>query len=101
MLTKSEYKILAKIEKLPGKCLRGNDLPEDVSIQDIERLLALKYLERGTLVPPNKESDYPDGLSNFFSPPETQHLLEEYREMMMKECLGVVSEIVSTIIGLK
>ena len=54
MLTKSEYKILSKIEKLPGKCIRANALPEDISIQDISRMLALNYLVRGTLVPPDK-----------------------------------------------
>ena len=101
MLTRSEYKILSKIEKLPGKCIRENDLPENISIQDISRLLSLNYLVRGTLVPPDKESDLPEGLSTFYLPQETLHLLEEYREMMAKECFGVASEIVSTIIGVK
>lgn len=101
MLTRSEYKILSKIEKLPGKCIRENALPEDISIQDISRLLSLNYLVRGTLVPPDKESDFTEGLSTFYLPQETQHLLEEYREMMVKECFGVASEIVSTIIGVK
>lgn len=101
MLTKSEYKILSKIEKLPGKCIRANALPEDISIQDISRMLALNYLVRGTLVPPDKEAVFPEGLSSFYLPQETLHLLEEYREMMVKERFGIASEIVSAIIGLK
>lgn len=85
MLTKNFYDDLKSVSEMEHEGYPEDKRPAFLTGNHERYLLQRDYLERLTLVPPEKEEDYPDGYSMIAVSPLGYYALEQYAEQKAKE----------------